>query len=264
MLTDIGVNLLHAQFAKDRQSVVTRARAAGVSRMLVTATNLEEAAAAAALCAEQGPGLWCTAGVHPHDAKDANVGWQSRLVELVALPQVKAVGEMGLDFHRDFSPRHIQVEVFRAQLAIAADCNKPVFVHDRDSGGMVQQLLNAQAPKPPGVVIHCFTGSREELLGYLDAGHHIGITGWVCDQRRGAQLRELVPLIPLERLLVESDAPFLRPHNAPKAQVKGDRRNEPALLHYVIEQLAQLYGYSPAAIAAASHDNAAALFQLAD
>jgi len=270
-LTDIGVNLLHPQFQTDRAEVIERARLAGVTRMLVTATNLDETEAAIELCENCGAGLWCTAGVHPHDAKAVGHGWQARLRQLVRHPKVKAVGETGLDFYRNFSPAERQIEVFRSQLEIAGEIGKPVFVHDRDSAGCVGELLNEHAGRLPGVVVHCFTGNRQDLLSYLDAGYHIGVTGWVCDKRRGEALRELVPLIPLERLLIESDAPFLRPHNAPQTEGRQQenpeatkRRNEPALLGYVVEQLAQLYGSGVDDIAEACSSNAARLFQLAD
>ena len=269
-LTDIGVNLLHPQYAPDLSSVIQRARAAGVSRLLVTSTNLEETAAAIALCQRHGPGLWCTAGVHPHEAgSSANQGWEIQLGELTKHTCVKAIGETGLDFYRSFSPRDKQIEVFRTQLAIAVGTGLPVFVHDRESNGTVARLLDEQAGGLSGVVIHCFTGTREDLLSYLNAGYYIGITGWICDRKRGARLRELAPLIPLNRLLVETDGPFLRPHNAPKdaiavAKTIQARRNEPALLSYVIEQLAQLFECSPEQIAAASSHNAENLFQLVD
>jgi TatD DNase family protein len=280
ILTDIGVNLLHPQFDADRDAVIARARTAGVSRMLVTATNLDEAAAAITLCQRHGPGLWCTAGIHPHDAAAAEDvafaedvataedvaaadDWKTRLTQLCEHPKVKAVGETGLDFFRNLSPPDIQIEVFRAQLAIAADAGKPVFVHDRDSAGAVGQILSERRESLLGVVVHCFTGSRDDLLGYLDAGYHIGITGWVCDRRRGAGLRELIPLIPLDRLLIETDAPFLRPHNAPQS-TSMPRRNEPALLGCVTGQLAEIYECTPQQVAAASHDNAERLFQLTD
>ena len=265
-LTDIGVNLLHSQFSADREQVIQRARAAGVARMLITATNLTEAEAAATFCTGRS-GLWCTAGVHPHDAKDVHAvpNWQAELAALAQRSAVRAVGETGLDFFRNFSPPDVQLEVFRAHLAIAAERQLPVFVHDRDSQGHVAATLAEFAPHLPDVVVHCFTGSHEDLVGYLEAGYYIGITGWVCDQRRGEALRGLVPLIPLDRLLIETDAPFLRPHNAPPADNSQHRkRNEPALLPFVVRQLAELYSCDPEHLASQTHGNAERLFDLAD
>ena len=258
--TDIGANLLHKQFDADRDSVIERAWASGIARMLITCTNLNETARGIEFCRSRSEELWCTAGVHPHDAKDTGPGWLNRLADLAASPEVSAVGETGLDFNRNFSPPQRQIEVFRNQLELAADLGKPAFVHDRDSQGKVFELLKHYAPELRGVVVHCFTGTSEDLVRYLDSGFYIGITGWVCDERRGAPLRELVPRIPLDQLLVETDAPFLRPHNAPASATADKRRNEPALLGYVIGMLAQLYNLDPGEIAQATHDNASALF----
>jgi len=267
--TDIGANLLHKQFDPDRDEVIERAGAACVTRMLVTCTNIEESIRGIELC--RSPvgtgvdGLWCTSGIHPHDAKDTPTDWLEDLTGLAGNPEVKAVGEMGLDFNRNYSPPDRQIEVFRAQIQLACEIGKPAFVHDRDSRGMVFELLSEYADTLAGVVVHCFTGSQEDLARYLDAGFYIGITGWVCDERRGQPLRDLVPDIPLDKLLVESDAPFLRPHNAPTSTaVAGNhkRRNEPALLGSIIEKLAELVELAPADVAKATHQNASELFDL--
>ena len=264
--TDIGANLLHRQFDPDREAVIDRAHAAGVTRMLVTCTDLDESARGIEFCRGRADGLWCTAGVHPHDAKHTEPGWLTRLADLAGNAQVRAVGETGLDFNRNFSPPERQIEVFEAQLELAVRIGKPVFVHDRDSQGKVHELLSRHARELCGVVVHCFTGASEDLVHYLDAGFFVGITGWVCDERRGQQLQDLVPDIPLDQLLVETDAPFLFPRNAPAQAVKSPNknRNEPALLRYVIEKVAQLRGCDPSAIAHATHRNASVLFGLAE
>ena len=258
-MIDIGLNLLHPQFDGDRDAVLARAHAAGIEAALVTATNLDEAHAAVTLCRtlDAPIALATTAGVHPHDAKDVGAEWSRTLVALLSNPQVRAVGETGLDYFRDFSPRDQQREVFATQLDIAARHDLPVFVHDRDSSGDVHAMLSEHALRR--VVVHCFTGTMRDLTRYLDAGYFIGITGWIADRRRGSALRELAAHIPLARLLVETDAPFLRPHNAPAA-VDRSRRNEPALLPFVIEAIAQARAEPAATIAAATHANAATLF----
>ena len=261
--TDIGANLLHKQFDSDREEVIARANAAGVTRLLITCTDLSESARGIEFCRGRPEAVWCTAGVHPHDAKDVEAGWLARLADLADNPEVAALGEMGLDFNRNFSPPEQQIEVFRSQLETAAALGKPVFVHDRDSNGQVFELLNNYASELAGVVVHCFTGTGGDLAHYLEAGFYIGITGWLCDKRRGQPLRDLVPDIPMQQLLVETDAPYLRPHNAPAALNATDkRRNEPALLRCVIEKIAELTGHRPAQIARASHENASVLFGL--
>lgn len=233
MLFDICVNLLNRQFDDDREGVVANAQAAGVTQWVSVATTLDEAAALQALPAATTGS--CTAGIHPHDAKSTldDPTWTDRLRALAQHPRVKAIGETGLDFNRNFSPADIQRSVFAAQIALSIELQKPLFVHDRESDGEVLRMLNAQQDLQP-VVIHCFTGTKSELESYLAAGFYIGITGWIADRRRGDSLREMVAQIPLTRLLLETDAPYLRPHNAPRS-----RRNEPAMLPYVLDVVAQ-------------------------
>ncbi len=265
-MIDICVNLLHPQFDADRAAVLDRARAAGIENLIVTATSLADSRAAIEFGAAHG--LPCTAGIHPHDASAAPAGFEETLRELAACPQVKAIGETGLDFNRNFSPPDVQRDVFERQLAVAAELGKPAFVHDRDSAGATLDILTRYLADLPDVVVHCFTGTRDELLAYLEAGCHIGITGWVCDRRRGAALRDLVPLVPLERLLIETDAPFLLPQDAPRTWHADNgagsnrRRNEPALLGLVASRIAALRGTSVDAVVAATSANARRLFDL--
>jgi TatD DNase family protein len=264
-LTDIGINLLNHQFDDDRKAVIERARAAGVTRMLITCTDIAESRLGQDFCQANPDGFWCTAGVHPHQAKDVSPGWLEELADLAAQPCVRAVGETGLDFNRNFSTPEQQLAVFDAQLTLAASAGKPVFVHDRDSDGKVFELLDRRHGTLAGVVVHCFTGTENDLRRYLEAGFYIGITGWVCDARRGQRLRDIVTTIPLDRLLIETDAPYLRPHNAPAPPAGLEhqrRRNEPALLGCVAAQLAELYGVGDADIALASWQNASRLFDL--
>ncbi len=259
-MIDIGANLLHSQFDTDRDKVIERAEAAGVERILLTATDLPTSEEAIKFCGTRSD-IRCTAGVHPHVAKNVEAGWTSALSKLVASPFVKAVGEMGLDYNRNFSSPAEQRAVFQSQLEIAEQVGKPVFVHDREAAADVLDSLTNHT-NLRGVVVHCFTGTEKELDDYLSAGFHIGITGWVCDQRRGQPLREIVTRIPLSRLLIETDAPYLLPHNAPADELttKNKRRNEPSLLKYVVRQLAQLYGTEESEIVTATSHNALKLF----
>ena len=253
-LTDICVNLTNGQFNVDREDVVQRAREAGV-QMVVTATDLASTREAIAL--SQQFDLRCTAGVHPHDAGNVGSDWLTQLESLAARPQVCAIGETGLDFNRNYSPRTDQEAVFAAQIALAIRLNLPLFVHDRDSDGAVYAHLQKAGPLPP-TIVHCFTGSRDDLQRYIEAGYFIGITGWITEHKRGRALRELAPLIPPEQLLIETDAPFLRPHNAPREYIpQHPRRNEPALLRYICEGLAACRPESATALARLTRDNAA-------
>ena len=261
-MIDIGVNLLHGQFDDDRDGVLDRAWQAGIEHIVVTGTDLAASADAAAFAAGHDPGrLSATAGIHPHDAQHAPQDWLDRLEALCRQDAVVAVGETGLDFNRNFSPPDDQLRLFEAQTRLAARLGLPLFVHDREASDAVAGVLAAEADFSAGVVVHCFTGNGEALSRYLALGCWIGITGWICDDRRGRDLRGLVPEIPLDRLMVETDAPFLRPANAPRDG--HGRRNEPALLPWVIETLAACRGEAPDALAAATAENARRFFRLA-
>ena len=265
-MIDIGVNLLHPQLAADRDAVIARARAAGVTQMLVTATDLDTAAAAIALCEETD--LYCTAGVHPHHAAAAPENLTDRLTELAGSCRVKAIGETGLDFFRNFSPPDVQRHVFHTQLEAARRIGLPVFVHDRDSDGAVFEALRGMADALPGVVVHCFTSDARDLERYLTLGCYIGITGWITEKKRGAGLARAVTGLPLDRLLIETDAPFLRPHNVPAdwhtrhAPGASRRRNEPALLPWVARGVAEAMGVPVEEVIAHSTANARKLFGL--
>lgn len=258
-LVDIGVNLGHRQFRADLDQVLARARAAGVTRFVATGTSVAESASAQRL-AERFPGeVHATAGVHPHNAKQCDTRTLDALRELAGRRGVVAIGECGLDYDRDFSPRDVQRRWFAAQLALARELALPVFLHERAAHEDFAAILREHAAGL-ALVVHCFTGNARELDVYLALGAHIGITGWICDDRRGAELRTVVRGIPGERLMIETDAPFLLPP-ALRAQVK-DRRNEPAHLGHVLAALAGALGADASEIAASTTANALRFFAL--
>ena len=258
-MIDIGVNLANKAFAADQAAVIERARAAGVEAMIITGTSIEESRSAVAL-ADPAAGLYATAGVHPHEAGSVAEDWLHQLAALAERPAVVAIGETGLDFYRDYSPRPAQRRVFRAQVELAVRTGKPLFVHDRDSGGETLTILGDYRGELGNCVIHCFTGNEEDLAGYLAAGYSIGITGWICDERRGGELAALAPRIPADRLMIETDAPFLLPRTMrPRPP---SRRNEPAFLPYVAARLAECRGEEAATIRRLTHDNAERFFAL--
>jgi TatD DNase family protein len=257
---DIGANLTHSSFAADLGGVMDRAANAGVTRQVVTGADLESSRAAAALAAAHPGALWCTAGVHPHHATGFAPSRHEELREILSLARVVAVGECGLDYFRDFSPRAAQRQAFVAQLEIAAAAAKPVFLHQRDAHEDFTAILAEFRPALIGGVAHCFTGGPQELEAYLALDLSIGVTGWVCDERRGADLRKAVPHIPAERLMIETDAPYLLPRDIeprPKS-----RRNEPAFLPHIARAVAALRGESLDALAAATTRNAERFFSL--
>ncbi|MDF7787234.1 3'-5' ssDNA/RNA exonuclease TatD [Pantoea stewartii] len=257
---DIGVNLTSTQFASDRKKVITRARDAGVTSMLITGTNALESQQAQRL-AEAHPGYcWSTAGVHPHHASEWSQEVANTLRRLAEKAQVVAIGECGLDFNRNLSAHQQQEYAFDAQLALAAELNMPVFLHCREAHERFAAVLEPWLPKLPAAVIHCFTGTREELAACLEMGLSVGITGWVCDERRGIALREMLPLIPAERLLLETDAPYLLPRDMRPRPTS--RRNEPCFLPHILQQVANWRGEEPEALAAQVDHNARTLFGL--
>lgn len=257
---EIGVNLTSNQFDKDRQQVVERARAAGLSGMLITGTSASESIEASRLAAQYPQFCWSTAGVHPHQASSWDNETEQCIRALAASPQVVAIGECGLDFNRNFSPSDKQEAAFSAQLALAVELELPVFLHCRDAHRRFTDLLMPWLNELPGAVVHCFTGNERELELYLSLGLSIGITGWVCDERRGLELRGMLRHIPADRLLLETDSPYLLPRDM--AEKPKNRRNEPAFLPHIINQVALWRGEDPAWLAKKTEDNASALFGL--
>lgn len=259
-LIDIGSNLTHESFAPDRDAVMARALDAGVRRQIVTGTDLANSALAAALAAEHPAMLSSTAGVHPHHAHSLEASRRDELRELLRLPQVVAVGECGLDYFRDFSPRDAQRSAFIAQLEIAASAGKPVFLHQRDAHEDFTAILREFRGALAGGVAHCFTGGRTELEDYLALDLCIGVTGWVNDERRGERLRQSVPHIPVDRLMLETDAPYLLPRDLdPRPKT---RRNEPSYLPHIARAVAHLRGEAAEDLAASTTRNATRLFAL--
>lgn len=259
-LIDIGANLTHDSFDDDRDAVLARAAAAGVARIIVTGTSVTSSVQAAALCEANRERLFATAGVHPHHATELDAHTAAALRSLLANPAFVAVGECGLDFFRDYSPRDAQRRAFAAQLELATEVGKPVFLHERDAHEELVAMLGPARPGLVGGVAHCFTGGPAELDAYLELDLYIGVTGWVCDERRGAELRAAVPRIPLDRLLVETDAPYLLPRDLePKPR---SRRNEPQFLTHVLERVAALAERPVDVVAQATTANAERLFGL--
>jgi TatD DNase family protein len=228
--------------------------------MLVTGASRAGSAAALALARAHPGVLYATAGVHPHEAAGYDAATEAALRELARDPLVRAIGETGLDYNRDYSPRPLQRQVFERQLALAAELGMPLFLHQRDAHADFLALIRRYRERVPAMVVHCFTDSAEALRDYLALDCHIGITGWICDERRGVHLRELVRAIPAHRLLLETDAPYLLPRDIrppPK-----HRRNEPMYLAHIAAQVARERGEPAEVTAANSTATAAAFFNL--
>jgi TatD DNase family protein len=259
-LADIGANLTHSSFRHDLDAVIARAHAAGVAWMVVTGASREGSAQALHLARAYPETLRATAGIHPHEASSYGPETARDLAILGAAPEVVAFGEMGLDYNRNYSPQPRQAEVFEAQLEAAADQGKPLFLHQRDAHADFLAILKPWRHRFPAAVAHCFTGSRAEMRDYLDLDLHIGITGWICDERRGLHLRDFLHEVPPERLMIETDAPYLLPRDikpAPK-----DRRNEPAHLPHILATVAAAVRRPVPQVAAQTTAAARAFFRL--
>jgi TatD DNase family protein len=257
-LIDIGVNFHSKQLAGHTDALLARARKAGVCTILATGTSLGASNKAVALAALHRE-VYATAGVHPHDASNWSTSTAAAMKILWQTPKVVAVGECGLDYNRMFSPREAQRVAFEAQLNGALDTGLPLFLHCRDAFDDFHAMLREASQAGAHGVVHCMTGSLDEAEAYLALGFDIGVTGWVTDLVRGTDLREAVKRVPLDRLHLETDAPYLRPKTAPK----GEGFNEPAFLSYVASEVALLRGDVTAAqVAAACTANSTNLFRL--
>jgi TatD DNase family protein len=259
-LVDVGANLTHESFAHDLEQVLQRALAAGVSQLVVTGSSAHESAAALGLARAHPGRLFATAGVHPHLAREWDQGVADAIEVLAAAPEVVALGEAGLDFNRDFSPRPQQEHAFHQQLDLAARSGKPIFMHERDAHDRFHAIVREHRPHLRRAVIHCFTGDARALDAYLELDLYVGVTGWICDERRGQHLRELVERIPADRLMVETDSPYLLPRDL-RPRPRG-RRNEPMHLPHVLRALAAARAQSPSELAVATTTTARCFFSL--
>ena len=255
-MIDIGANLTHASFRDDLEAVVARASAAGVFPLVVTGTTALESRMAAEIADRFG--LYATAGVHPHHARDCGPRTIDELRKIAQHPRIVAIGECGLDFNRNYSPHPDQEKWFVAQIELALELGKPLFMHSRDAHPRFAQVVKHHGVKKG--VAHCFTGEREELRAYLDLDLYIGITGWICDERRGRHLVTLVREIPRERLLLETDAPYLTPRDL-QPQPRA-RRNEPAFLPHILKSVAAALGRAPEEVADETAGTAITFFGL--
>ncbi|UTW14337.1 TatD family hydrolase [Marinobacterium rhizophilum] len=259
-MIDIGVNLTDKRFAQDLDAVISRATEAGVSTLIVTGTSLAGSQAARELCHQHPGTLRFTAGVHPHHASEYDAHTHAQLRQLALDPACVALGETGLDFNRNFSSPTEQIAAFEQQLELAMESGLPLFLHERDAHAEQLALLKRHRSAISRAVAHCFTGSEEELHGYLDLDLHIGLTGWVCDERRGAHLLPLLRDIPADRLLLETDAPYLLPRDLRPKPKSG--RNEPCYLPHIAERVAQATGEPVEVLRARLHANSKAFFGL--
>ena len=254
-LFDICINLDNVQFDSDREELLERAAKQGVTHISMTGSSLRSSIFALEW-AQRNPDRFCaTAGIHPHEAQSATPTVLEEIEKLLHHPLVRAVGECGLDYNRNFSPREAQISCFEAQIELSEKHQLPLFLHQRDAH---EEFLACLSSSTQQAVVHCFTDTKEALFSYLDRGWYIGITGWICDPKRGALLRDIVRHIPLNRIMVETDAPWLFPKDIRPKPKK--RRNEPMYLPHIVRVIAQSMNRSVQEITHHSFENSRSFF----
>jgi len=254
VLSDSHAHLTLEHFDPDRDEVIARARAAGIERLVTVSSFIGDAAACAELAARH-DFIHFTAGVHPHEAKSWTPAVAESIRQAAARPKAVAIGEIGLDYHYDFSPREDQRRAFREQIALARDLRLPIVIHTREAWDDTLLILREERASGMGGVFHCFSGGREEAARCLDLGFHLSFAGPLTFRNAGS-LAEAAAFAPIDRLLCETDAPYLTPH-----PFRG-RRNEPARVVHVVEKLAALKGLPPAQVAEATTRNLERVFRI--
>lgn len=253
MLVDSHAHIDDERFDADRDEVVARALAAGVSLILNVGADMGSSARSVAL-AEKYSGIYAAVGMHPHDAKDMRETDYTQLEQWTKHPRVVAIGEIGLDYHYDLSPRPVQKEVFLRQLDLARKTGKPFIIHEREAHADTLEIIRSAARGLKGV-FHCFSGSVETAREYLKMGFYISVAGPVTFSKSG-KTKEVAKYVPLDRLLVETDSPYLTP------QPHRGHRNEPAYVRLVAEEIASLRNLPLEEVAAATTANVRRLFDI--
>jgi TatD DNase family protein len=252
MLIDTHCHLQDKRFAGDLEAVLDRAQEAGVAYALVVGSDLATSREACEL-AQKYPQLFAIVGVHPHDSKDADRATFDEIRKLAAQERVVALGEMGLDYHYDFSPRKIQQRVFRYQIGLARELGLPIVIHDREAHADTMAILKEEKAEEVGGVLHCYSGSWEMARECIKMGFYISIAGPVTFAN-AKKLVQVVENLPLEHLLVETDAPYLTP-----VPHRG-KRNEPAYVRHVAEAIARIKGIAVEEVEEQTTANAIKLF----
>jgi len=257
MLIDSHVNLHSPQFAEDQAEVIARARAAGVGRMVTICDRVASFPAVRAV-AEAHDDIWCSVGTHPHEAKDDPELAPRTLIDLAAYPKVVGVGETGLDFYYDLSPRDVQIQVFRAHIAAARTAGLPLIVHARDADEVMAEILEDETARGRiKLLLHCYTSGPELARRAAALGAWFSVSG-IATFKAAEAVRAVIADMPADRIIVETDCPYLAP-----VPMRG-RRNEPAFLPYVLAKLAEIRGWSLEEAEARAEDAFYALFDRAE
>jgi TatD DNase family protein len=258
---DIGVNLTGSSFKRDISQVIERAQLSGVERLVITGTDSQHSERAIVLTEQYESVCYATVGLHPHHASDYSSELDSELRDMLVHENVVAVGECGLDFNRNYSTRQEQIRAFEAQLEIAIDLQKPVFLHQRDAHEDFVAIIKSCRSDLGQLVAHCFTGSMEEVNDFVILDMYIGVTGWICDERRGTSLQQAVKHIPLDRIMIETDAPYLLPRDLQEKPAEKNR-NEPCYLPHIAKAVAKHMEIEESQLITAAYNNSCNFFKL--
>ena len=256
-LFDIGANLTHESFSSDLSTIINESISNNIEKISVTGCNVEDSLKALSIAEMYPNNLISTCGIHPHYADSFNDSSEIKIKEIASNSLVKAIGETGLDFNRNYSKKENQINSFLEHIKIANELNLPMFLHQRDSHKEFMTCLKDIYPET-NCVVHCFTGSEEELDAYLSLDFYIGITGWICDEKRGSHLKEFISKIPLDKLLIETDSPYLLPKNI---KIK-ERRNKPLFLKEVLSKLSSIRNEPVNDLSKAIYQNSLKFFNL--
>ncbi|GIT37555.1 MAG: 3'-5' ssDNA/RNA exonuclease TatD [Gammaproteobacteria bacterium] len=255
---DIGANLTDQSFDQDRDKIIEDSFQNGIEQIIVTSSSVNESLKSIELARSYKGKIWATAGIHPHNASNASENFKDDLMAILNHDEVVAIGECGLDYFRNFSSKEEQRKIFKGHLELAHKVDLPLFLHQRDAHDDFLGMIKDYGPKELKGVAHCFTGSKEQMESYLDLGLYIGVTGWLCDSRRNSELLGAINYIPKDRLLIETDSPYLMPKSLSKSL--NTRRNEPQFLGYIAKELATLMEISLSELSSITRSNTKNLF----
>jgi TatD DNase family protein len=237
-IADIACNFTSERFDKDLYKVIDRAITNKITKFGLICSRLSDIDKLLKIYDKYSKHMFFTIGVHPHHANEINDQYLKKLKEAVNLNDPDAIGETGLDFYRNLSTYEEQIHAFEEQIKIAIDTNKPLFLHQRDSHDDFIKILRKYSSDINKAVVHCFTGTQGQLDDYLELDCYIGVTGWICDAKRNVELRKTIKNIPLEKLMIETDCPYLIPKDLPNKP--KNNRNEPANLSHIAKVIAIL------------------------
>jgi TatD DNase family protein len=257
-LFDIACNFSSDRFDDDLKEVIQRAQNNNVTKFLVVSASLKEAEKVNRIYQDNIDSCFFTIGVHPHHANEFDSSSSLEMIKLIEEYKPHSVGETGLDFFRNISSYEEQLYAFEEQIQIAIKTNLPLFLHQRDAHDEFMKIISKYKDYLPKSVVHCFTGTQSELEDYLDLGFYIGLTGWVCDERRNVELRQSIKNIPLDRLMLETDCPYLIPRNLDNKP--KNNRNEPSFLPHIAKEISGLMEITPNELADKTFNNSIKFF----